>query len=263
MGKLRADMGHPASFNLQMIGVGNEQWGPQYIERYRAFAVTIHNKYPEIKLVTSVGPGASGPLFDYLNPILRKLNVDIMDEHYYLPPEWFQQNARRYDNYDRNGPKIFAGEYAAHIRGTEGEKRNTWWAALSEAAFMTGLERNADVVHMSSYAPLFAHADAWQWAPDLIWYDNLRSYGTPNYFVQQLFSVNKGSKVVPALINNEVIAGQDSLYATASVDTTGNELIVKLVNVAGVAKTKQLTIEGIRRKTSRLILLFYPAIRIR
>ena len=248
-GKLRTDMGHPAPFNLKMIGVGNEQWGPQYIERYRAFAVTIHNKYPDIKLVTGLGPSASGPLFDYLNPVLRKLKADIMDEHYYLPPEWFQQNARRYDSYDREGPKIFAGEYAAHIKGTEGEKRSTWWAALSEAAFMTGLERNADVVHMSSYAPLFAHADAWQWAPDLIWYDNLRSYGTPSYYVQQLFSVNKGSKVVPVSINKEVIAGQDSLYATASVDTISNELIIKLVNISAQTKIKQLVIEGIHKKT--------------
>ena len=191
-GKLRADMGHPAPFNLKMIGIGNEQWGPQYVERFRVFSTVILSKYPGIKLVSSLGPSASGPLFDYLKPVMHALKADILDEHYYLPPEWFQKNARRYDSYDREGPKIFAGEYAAHVRGTEGIKRNTWLAALSEAAFMTGLERNADVVYMTSYAPLFAHTDAWQWAPDLIWYDNLQSYGTPSYYVQQLFSVNNG-----------------------------------------------------------------------
>ncbi|HEY6502459.1 MAG TPA: alpha-L-arabinofuranosidase C-terminal domain-containing protein [Chitinophagaceae bacterium] len=250
-GKLRAEMGHPEPFNLKMIGIGNEQWGPQYVERYRAFAVSIHNKYPGIKLVTSLGPSASGPLFDYLNPVMRKLNADILDEHYYLPPDWFQKNAKRYDSYDRNGPKIFAGEYAAHVRGTEGTRRNTWLAALSEAAFITGLERNADVVHMTSYAPLFAHADAWQWAPDLIWYDNLRSYGTPNYYVQKLFSVNKGSQVAPVLMNKEVIAGQDSLYATASIDSSGQELIVKLVNLSDKPQTKNLVIEGIKKRAKQ------------
>lgn len=247
-GKLRSDMGHPEPFNLKMMGIGNEQWGPQYVERYRAFAVAIRNKYPEIKLVTSLGPSESGPLFDYLNPVMRTLKADILDEHYYMPPEWFQKNAKRYDSYDRNGPKIFAGEYAAHVRGTEGIKRNTWLAALSEAAFMTGLERNADVVHMSSYAPLFAHADAWQWAPDLIWYDNLHSYGTPGYYVQKMFSVNRGSRVVPVLLNNEIIAGVDSLYAAASVDTLSKELIIKLVNLSGKPQTRPLIIEGVRKK---------------
>ncbi|MEI9810222.1 MAG: alpha-L-arabinofuranosidase C-terminal domain-containing protein [Bacteroidota bacterium] len=250
-GKLRAAMGHPEPFNLKMIGVGNEQWGPQYVERYRFFSVAIHNKYPDIKLVTSLGPGPAGPLFDYLDPVMRKLKADILDEHYYQPPEWFQKNAKRYDSYDRNGPKIFAGEYAAHVKGTEGIKRNTWLAALSEAAFMTGLERNADVVHMSSYAPLFAHADAWQWAPDLIWYDNLRSYGTPSYYVQKLFSLNKGSKAVPVMMNKEVIAGQDSLYATASVDSLNSELIIKMVNLSGKPQVKQVVVNGIKKKTKQ------------
>ncbi|MBC7946254.1 MAG: carbohydrate binding domain-containing protein [Chitinophagaceae bacterium] len=250
-GKLRASMGHAAPFNLRMLGVGNEQWGPQYVERYKIFSEAIRKQYPDIKLVVSLGPNANGPLFEYLDPKMRELKADILDEHYYLPPEWFQANASRYDNYDRNGPKIFAGEYAAHVKGTEGIKRNNWLAALSEAAFITGLERNADVVHMSSYAPLFAHAEAWQWAPDLIWYDNLRSYGTPSYYVQQLFSVNKGTQVLPLLKNNGVLAGNDSLYGTASIDRVQNQIIIKLVNLSYAPHNATILLEGLKKKPSQ------------
>ena len=124
-----------------------------------------------------------------------------MDEHYYKPPQWFLDHSDRYDKYDRNGPKVFAGEYAAQtVDVVSTENRNSWGAAMAEAAFMTGLERNADVVRMASYAPLFAHVDGWQWTPDLIWYDNLRSYGTPNYYVQKLFSTNVGSRILPVTI---------------------------------------------------------------
>jgi alpha-L-arabinofuranosidase len=254
-GKLRTDMGHPAPFNLKMMGVGNEQWGPQYVERYKIFAKAIHEKYPDIKLISSVGPFASGELFGFLDKEMREMKADILDEHYYMPPDFFLSNAKRYDNYDRNGPKIFAGEYASHIRGTEGIKRNTWQAALSEAAFMTGLERNADVVFMCSYAPLFSHVDAWQWAPDLIWFDNLNSYGTPNYYVQKLFSVNKGTHVVPVLLNNEAITGQDSLYATACIDKNTNELIVKIVNVSSVGKSRDLLIEGVKKLNKKAAMI--------
>jgi alpha-L-arabinofuranosidase len=219
------------------------------VERYRIFSNAIREKYPDIRLVSSVGPFSGGEQFEFLDREMRGLKTDFLDEHYYMPPDFFLKNATRYDRYDRNGPKIFAGEYAAHIRGTEGAGRNTWLAAVSEAAFMTGLERNADVVYMCSYAPLFSHADAWQWAPDLIWFDNLSSYGTPSYYVQKLFSVNKGTHTVPALINNQVVAGQDSLYVSAVTDSTSNELIIKIVNAAPARKVVVLKLEGI--KTSR------------
>ena len=253
-GKFRAEMGHPAPFNLKMMGVGNEQWGPQYAERYKIFAQAIHEKYPAVKLVSSVGPFASGALFNYLDPVMRELKADLLDEHYYMPPEFFLKNVNRYNKYDRNSSKIFAGEYAAHIRGTEGVKRNTWQAALAEAAFMTGLERNADVVFMSSYAPLFAHVDAWQWAPDLIWFDNLNSYGTPSYYVQKLFSINKGTQVVPLLQNNTTIEGQDSLYATACMDKNSNELILKIVNTSSVYRPQEISFEGVKRPNKKAIL---------
>jgi alpha-L-arabinofuranosidase len=250
-GKVRADMGHPAPFNLKMMGIGNENWGPQYIERLKAFQAAIKAKYPNIKLICSSGTDPNGERFDYLNGELRRMNADLIDEHYYRKPEWFLQNARRYDNYPRTGSKVFGGEYASHVDKTVGINRNTWLAALSEAAFMTGLERNADVVNMASYAPLFANEDAWQWAPDLIWVNNLQAYGTPDYQVQKLFSLNKGSKVVPITLNNEAVAGQDSLYASACIDAAANELIIKVVNASDKAQTNTLQLEGIKKPAAK------------
>ena len=188
-GELRAQMGHPGKFNLKFLGVGNEQWDEQYIERYKIFEKALKSKHPEIKMVSGSGPYSAGRYFEYGWEELKKLSPGLIDEHYYMPPDWFLNNATRYDNYDRKGIKVFAGEYAAHGKeGTDSESRNTWWSALCEAAFMTGLERNADVVNMASYAPLLAHVDAWQWRPDLIWFDNLTTIGTPNYYVQKFFS---------------------------------------------------------------------------
>lgn len=247
-GKVRTQMGHPAPFNLKLLGVGNEQWGEQYIERYKLFAKAIKEKYPAVQLISSVGPNPDGPLFDYLDPTLRGLKADILDEHYYRAPDWFLKNARRYDNYDRKGPKIFAGEYAAQSKAVaSADNSNNWQCALSEAAFMTGLERNADVVHMASYAPLFAHAEGWQWTPDLIWFNNLQSYGTPNYYVQKLFSVNKGTHVVNMTLNNEIATGQNGLYANACIDSIAKEVIVKIVNTGATPQSSEVSIEGVKK----------------
>lgn len=247
-GKVRTQMGHPTPFNLKLLGVGNEQWGEQYIERYKLFAKAIKEKYPAVQLISSVGPNPDGPLFDYLDPTLRGLKADILDEHYYRAPDWFLKNARRYDNYDRNGPKIFAGEYAAQSKAVaSADNSNNWQCALSEAAFMTGLERNADVVHMASYAPLFAHAEGWQWTPDLIWFNNLQSYGTPNYYVQKLFSVNKGTHVVNMTLNNETATGQNGLYANACIDSIAKVVIVKIVNTGATPQSTEVSIEGVKK----------------
>jgi len=244
-GKVRTDMGHPDPFNLKMMGIGNENWGPQYIERLQVFQKAIKEKYPEIKLVASSGTDPNGDRFDFLNGQLRKMKADIIDEHYYRRPEWFLENASRYDNYDRNGAKIFAGEYAGQSDKTVSvENKNNLRTAIAEAAFLTGLERNADVVVMASYAPLFAHVDGWQWTPDLIWVDNLKSAGTVNYQVQKLFSNNKGTDAVPALYNNKSLAGQDSLYASAVIDKKTNEVIIKIVNSASTAKNTSVAVEG-------------------
>ncbi|WP_295127485.1 alpha-L-arabinofuranosidase C-terminal domain-containing protein [uncultured Chitinophaga sp.] len=244
-GKLRADMGHPAPFNLKYLGVGNEQWDEQYIERYKKFADVLSAKHPEIVLVSGSGPGASGKEFEYAWKELRKLDAKLIDEHYYRPPEWFFRNAARYDNYDRKGPKVFAGEYAAHAKEEpQAESRNTWLSALAEAAFMTGLERNADIVNMCSYAPLFAHVEAWQWRPDLIWFDNLQTVGTPNYYVQKLFSNYRGTQVLPITSGGATLTGKDSLYASAVTDKPAKLAYIKLVNASGTAKTIDLDITG-------------------
>ena len=250
-GKVRAAMGHPAVFNLKMMGVGNENWGPQYVERLKIFTKAIKARYPDFKLVNSSGTDPNGERFDYLNGELRKMNADIIDEHYYRRPEWFLANAARYDNYPRNASKIFAGEYAAQSDRTVSiENKNNAETAIAEAAFMTGLERNADVVNLASYAPLFAHVDGWQWTPDLIWVNNLQSYGTPNYYVQKLFSTNKGTNVVPALANGKAISGQDSLYVSAVLDKVTNDVIVKVVNASGNMVSRKIVFDGAKKLAS-------------
>ncbi|WP_288437483.1 alpha-L-arabinofuranosidase C-terminal domain-containing protein [uncultured Chryseobacterium sp.] len=249
-GKLRADMGHAKPFNLKLIGVGNEQWGPDYIERYKVFEKAIHAKYPGIKIISGSGPSPDGEFFEYGWKELKQLNAQIVDEHYYNSPDWFMRNAGRYDHYDRSGPKVFAGEYAAQSVGVvKPDNKNNWLTALSEAAFMTGLERNADVVHMTSYAPLFAHAEGWQWTPDLIWFNNLKSYATPNYYVQKLFSNNKGTDLLKVENEGKVLSGQENLYATAVKDTKKNEIIIKIVNTD--AQAKKININPINLKVGK------------
>ena len=242
-GKLRADMGHPAPFNLKQIGIGNEQWGPLYPERLQKFMEQIHAKYPKIKICGSSGPSADGKDFDYGWEQMRKLGVDMVDEHYYKSPDWFRSNAGRYDNYDRKGPKVFAGEYAAHAK----HDPNSWEAALSEAAFMTGLERNADVVYQATYAPLFAHVEGWQWRPDLIWFDNLSSVRSANYYVQQLYGLNKGTHVLSLTENGKTVKGENGLYATACFDKHTKSYIVKIANTSNEEKEITVTFNGLKK----------------
>ena len=246
-GKRRADMGHPAPFNLKFIGVGNEQWGPQYVERYAVFHKTLKAKHPEITLIASAGPSPNGDRFDFLWGKMRELGADIVDEHYYMPPAWFLSNANRYDKYPRTGPKVFAGEYAAHenVPQARQDRPNSLNAALAEAAFMTGLERNADVVPLASYAPLLAHVDAWQWSPNLIWFDNLRSVATPSYYVQQLFGQHKGTTVLPATVSGLPTSGIEGVFATASRDAATGDVIVKLVNPGPQAREVKLALNGV------------------
>lgn len=240
-GKLRAEMGHPAPFNLKFIAIGNEQWGPIYPERLEPFVKAIRARYPEIKIIGSSGPNAEGKDFEYLWPEMKRLEVDLVDEHYYRSPEWFLNSPKRYDSYDRKGPKVFAGEYACHPENRE----NSFLTALCEAAFMTGFERNADVVELCTYAPLFAHVDAWQWRPDLIWFDNLNCVKTPNYYVQQLYGHNVGTNVLPLTMNNEPLTGQNELYATAALDKNTNELILKIVNTGIQNRNIKLHVNGL------------------
>ena len=194
--------------------------------------------HPEIKIVGSAGPYSGGEMFDYLWPEMRRLGADLVDEHYYQPETFFLSQATRYDHYDREGPKVFAGEYACH---GEGRKFNHFHASLLEAAFMTGLERNADLVHMATYAPLFAHVEGWQWRPDLIWFDNLRSMRTSSWHVQQLYSEYKGQNVLTVKMNGAPVTGadgQDGLFASAVAD--GNKVYVKVVNTSDAPQAVEL-----------------------
>lgn len=242
-GKVRADMGHPAPFNMKYIGVGNEQWGDEYVQRLAPFVKAIRAKYPEIKIVGSSGPSADGKDFDYLWPEMKKLKVDLVDEHYYKDPEWFLKSASRYDNYDRKGPAVFAGEYACHVPS----RANNFQSALYEAAFMTGLERNADIVHMCTYAPLLAHVDAWQWRPDMIWFDNLTSMKTPNYYIQQMYAQNKGTNTATLTRNNLPVSGQDGIYASAVYDKDENCYIIKVANTSPDSKDINVTLTGLKK----------------
>lgn len=256
-GKVRAEMGHPEPFNMKYLGVGNEQWGPQYIERYIPIAKVLKEKYPEIQLIA--GTGSDATIFpngqaeiDYLWAQYRKMdNIDIVDEHFYRTPDWFLENVNFYDDYDRNGPKIFVGEWGAQSVGVASpDNRNNWQCALYEAAFMTGLERNADIVIMSCYAPLFGNLNAWQWTPDLIWFDNLGVYGTPNYYVQQAFSLNRGNVVLPVQLN-ETSASNDKqprLCVSTVRDEEAGEIVIKAVNVTNEVLETEIDLQGVEIK---------------
>lgn len=252
-GKLRADMGHPAPFGLKQIGIGNEQWGALYPERLAKFVEQIRAKYPEIKICGSSGPSADGDMFDYGWEQMRQLGVDLVDEHYYKSLEWFLAHAGRYDHYDRKGPKVFAGEYAAHAKNSP----NSWEAALAEAAFMTGLERNADVVYQATYAPLFAHVEGWQWRPDLIWFDNLTSVRSANYYVQQLYGMNTGTHVLRLTRDGKAVEGEEGLYATACYDKPTKSYIVKIANTSGLEKNIQITFQGLKKLKPGQVTLLY------
>ena len=246
-GKLRADMGHAAPFNLKYIAIGNEQWDEIYPQHLEPFVKAIRKAYPEIKIVGSAGPNSEGEQFDYLWPEMKRLGADLVDEHFYRPADWFLSQGARYDNYDRKGPKVFAGEYACHIAG---KKYNHFYPALLEAAFMTGLERNADIVHMATYAPLFAHVEGWQWRPDLIWFDNLNVVRTASYYVQQLYSTYKGTNVLSLTMNGQPVtgaAGQDGLFASSVINAKTNEVYVKVANTSSTDQLVSLRLEGLKK----------------
>ncbi|VBB47477.1 Alpha-L-arabinofuranosidase domain protein [uncultured Paludibacter sp.] len=252
-GKIRAEMGHPEPFNLKLIAIGNEQWGSLYPERLEPFINAIRAKYPEIKIIGSAGPSPDGNDFDYGWEQMKRLKADLVDEHYYRSPEWFLSNAARYDKYDRKGPKVFAGEYACHPKN----RKNNFESALCEAAFMTGFERNADVVQMCTYAPLFSHVDGWQWKPDLIWFDNLRVVKSVNYYVQQLYGNNPGTNVLPTFENKTALTGQDGIYASSSYDKNKNEIILKIANTSDSERSVTYHLKGLKnseRKATKTVI---------
>ena len=237
-GKVRADMGHPAPFNLKMVGIGNENWNKEFFDRYEPIVRIIRERHPEIKIVGSSGPAPEDDRFRYAWGRITKETADLVDEHYYMSPEWFLKAATRYDGYSRDAsrPKVYAGEYACH-HNVGGKKENTHWSALCEAAAMTGFERNSDVVEMASYAPLFAREGHHQWSPDLIWFNGTESWVTPNYYVQQLFSLYRPDFELPV-----EVSGADNFFACAG--TRGDETIVKLVNVTEEPRIVKIDLKG-------------------
>jgi len=254
-GKVRADMGHPEPFNMKMIGIGNEQWGPQYIERYKVFAKAIKARHPEMQLIAATGSDATifpngHAEIEYLWSFWRKLKPEIVDEHFYRKPEWFLENVDWYDEYDRQGPKLFVGEYASQSVGVGSpDNRNNLKCALYEAAFMTGMERNADLVRMTCYAPLFGHEEAWQWRPDLIWFDNLNVYGSANYYVQKLFSLNPGTHQLTARVEGvpHLDGKKKALNVSSTLDKKTSEVILKAVNVANEVVEAAINLQGVEK----------------
>ncbi len=238
-GGRRAAMGHPEPFGLEYIGIGNEQWGEVYFERYALFQEAIAEKHPEIRLITCAGWTSEGQDFDTAYDWMHanKGKAYAVDEHFYKSPEWFLQNIHRYDDYDRTLPKVFAGEYAAHTHEDTSKRVCNWHAALSEAAFLTGIEKNADHVVMACYAPLFGRTGHQQWQPNLIWFDNDRVYGTPSYYVQQLFSNHVGVSLVDTTLTDA------ALHTSATLSEDGNTLFLKLVNLANTPQAAALHID--------------------
>ena len=257
-GKVRAEMGHPEPFNMKFIGVGNEQWDDMYYRRLEPFVAAIKAKYPQMQIVGTSGPDSEGEMWQKGWAAMKKQKADLVDEHFYRNEDWFLATpegkekygncgAMRYDTYDRKGPKVFAGEYACH--GKNNHKWNHYEASILEAGFMTGMERNADVVYMTAYAPLFAHIEGWQWRPDLIWFDNLRMFKSCSYYVQQMYATNKGTNVLPMTMDKKPVAGldgQDGLHASAVFDKDSSEIIIKVVNTSKQSQPVSIQLVGMK-----------------
>ncbi len=243
-GSVRASLGHPKPFNLKYIEVGNENVGQDYYERFEMFQKAINAKYPKVKLIFSAGANYTGHDFDEAWKWAKNHGVDIVDEHIYASPDWFLSNTERYNSYDTNGPKVMVGEYAAQPWNSQ----NTLEAALAEAAFMTGLEKNSNKVVMASYAPIFNNVDYSQWVPDLIWFNNAQVYGTPSYYVQLLFSNYRGNFILQSSISNNDYTSDDNnykrLYYVTSYDSKNKDIIVKIVNPWPSNETCQINLNG-------------------
>ena len=240
-GSIRAQMGHPEPFNMKYLAIGNEQWGEFYFERLKYFVEAMRKAHPEIVIIGSSGPDSEGENFDLGWAAMREQKVDLVDEHYYRPIEWFKQSMNRYDDYPRRGPLVFAGEYACHDTG---KKWNHAGASIYEAAYMTTLERNADIVHMTAYAPLFAHVEGWQWRPDLIWFDNLQCVPSVSYYIQQMYARNRGTHVVASALSEPTPAGEDGVFMSTVWDEAAQEWVVKVINTSEQAQPICIKFDG-------------------
>ncbi len=238
-GAQRAAGGHPEPFHLQYVGIGNEdRITPAFRERFRMIYEAVKAKHPEITVVGTVGPFPDGEDFDAGWKIADELGVPVVDEHYYKPPKWFLDNLARYDGYDRKRSNVYVGEYAAH----DEKKRPTLRSALAEAAYMTGLERNGDVVRMASYAPLLGKLGRTKWDPNLIYFTNTRVVPTINYYVQQMFSANAGDRWLPTTVAETT---RNAGLATSAVRASkSGDLILKLVNTGASPQPLRIELAG-------------------
>ncbi|MCR5154332.1 MAG: hypothetical protein K6B75_05740 [Lachnospiraceae bacterium] len=259
-GALRCEMGHPQPFGLELLGIGNEQWETEevdFFKRYTIFEENIHAKYPEIKLIGSAGPDVHTERYDaawkfYHENAGKENFVYSVDEHYYMSPEWFVANTHFYDEYPRD-VKVFSGEYAAHPRREAGmSSRNTLEGAVAEAAFLTGVERNADVVVMSSYAPLLAREGYVQWAPDMVWFNAETVYGSPSYYVQKMFANHTGDYTLKSTLPG---GEERKIFVSVSYNKNDGETIVKLVNASDEAQEIELECEKEIKQGAKLCCL--------
>lgn len=241
-GAKRAKAGHPEPFGLEYLGVGNEdRITPVFKERFKMIYEAVKAEYPEIVVIGTVGPRPEGEDYDDGWTFARELNLDMVDEHGYKSPDWYWDNLHRFDSYDRNASTVYLGEYAAHDTG----RANTLRSALSEAAYMTSLERNGDVVRLASYAPLLAKQKRTQWLPDLIYFDNTKINLTLNYYVQQLFSVNAGDVNLPITIHVET--DEENIAASCVQDTKSGDVIIKIVSRAESPLAAQIDLSVLTR----------------
>jgi alpha-N-arabinofuranosidase len=241
-GAVRAAAGRPEPFGLKYLGVGNEDAiTPEFKERFALINAVLKEQHPEITVIGTSGPFASGEDFDLGWTFARELKLAMVDEHYYVPPQWMWDNLARYDTYDRNGPKVYLGEYAAH----EKDRRNTLRTAIAEAAHLTSLERNGDVVVLASYAPLLARRQHTQWHPDMIYFNATAVFPSLNYTVQKLFGNNAGDTALPVTL--DPAAGGTKFTASAVRDSGSGDLIVKIVNGEPAAQPVAVKLAGAKK----------------
>jgi alpha-L-arabinofuranosidase len=244
-GSKRAAAGHPEPFGLRHLGIGNEDHiTPGFEERFQMIHDAVKVRHPEITLIGTSGPFAAGDDFERGWQLARKLHVDMVDEHYYQPPQWFWDNLSRYDSYPRTGPKVYVGEYAAH----DDRRRSTWRAALAEAAHLTAMERNGDIVRLASYAPLLAKRGNTNWSPNLIHFSNTAVFPTLSYEVQKLFRTNSGDRAFDTrLLPPFADPRPEHLAFSAVSDPATGEMILKLVNGAPYSRTVRIRLTGLAR----------------
>ncbi len=242
-GKKRAEAGHPKPFNLKYIGIGNEDMITEvFVERFKMIFDAVKEKYPEVTVIGTVGPFYEGTDYEVGWDLATELGVPMVDEHYYVEPGWMIHNQDYYDRYDRKKSKVYLGEYAAHLPG----RPNNVETALAEALYLTSVERNADVVAMTSYAPLLAKEGHTQWSPDLIYFNNAEVKPTVGYYTQQMYGQNSGNEYIASEVklDNSWDAVKKRVGVSVVKDSRTGDYIVKLVNMLPVEVSAQVKLNG-------------------